>query len=646
MAEGGSDEIVEKIVCGLCSEEYKQPKLLPCFHSYCLECLEKFVVKNARDNAFDCPLCDTTIEVPEGGVNAFEWNIYLDSKLKSESKESHDCDLCGPGVNATNHCIDCEENYCERCSEMHMKQRMSRTHTLMRVSDSEAGGTGTKTITKKAFCTKHTKEEMKVVCKDCNIMLCVVCKLTDHEKHNSVDIEDEASNVKKKIKEAIQKAENRVTKLDNILDTLNEAKDLNNRNRDGALEKLREHGDKLKEQIDKKINDLEQMINGQFADAFSKIASFNTGTEKIKTSLTNLSMHANHVVALSDIVPLLTTVRKLDKQIAQCISKAERHEVAKQDVVYSTWGKDVEFVINNLGLTLGNPSVKRVSKLGECRFGKDGISNNICSLSTTLDNCTVSFTDTNSICAVRTPGSYCESQINFQRGARFLLCATDDQVFLSHIAKKKLKVWKRSSKAIVDLKEYTMYPHGCAHRFNNGNEELVVCFLTDNYDLMSTSQSKGTVKVLPLDDEKKIYDFISERTPAPTRVAVCKVEEFVCLAYPSVGKISVHAKDGLTIHCFDAKSLGLDQRLFRPFGVCFDNENCIIITDRDGGQVLRVSLLGHVIQTLVKGNRPTAIDVDRDDKLWVGYEDKDVTVFQMTYKSHHEKTNNVVFEKV
>ena len=180
MAEGGSDEIVEKRVCGLCSEKYRQPKLLPCFHSYCLECLEKYVEKNVQGNNFDCPLFDTTIEIPEGGVNQFEWNIYLDSKLKSESLEKHDCDLCGPEENATNHCIECGENYCERCSDVHMKQKVSRTHTLLAISDSIRSGT--KAIKKKAFCTKHTKEEMKVVCKDCQKMLCLVCKLTDHEK--------------------------------------------------------------------------------------------------------------------------------------------------------------------------------------------------------------------------------------------------------------------------------------------------------------------------------------------------------------------------------------------------------------------------------------------------------------------------------
>ena len=209
----------------------------------------------------------------------------------------------------------------------------------------------------------------------------------------------------------------------------------------------------------------------------------------------------------------------------------------------------------------------------------------------------------------------------------------EDKVFISQIAVKKVKVWKPSTKAIVYLKECSMYPHGCAHRFNNGSEELVVCFLEDDVDLMSTKKSQGTVKVLPLAWQQTPYAFISDTFPAPTRVSISKRDGIVCLSYPSAGKISVHTKDGLTIHSFDGTKMGIDQQLFRPFGVCFDNENCIIIADRDGGQVLRVSLLGHIIQTLVKGNKPTAVGVAPDDKLWVGYEDKNVTVFQMTNRN-------------
>ena len=60
-----------------------------------------------------------------------------------------------------------------------------------------------------------------------------------------------------------------------------------------------------------------------------------------------------------------------------------------------------------------------------------------------------------------------------------------------------------------------------------------------------------------------------------------------------------------------------------------DNENCIIIADRDGQRVLRVTRSGKLIQVLVDKHRPTAVGVDSDDKLWVGLENTSVTVYQM-----------------
>lgn len=72
-----------------------------------------------------------------------------------------------------------------------------------------------------------------------------------------------------------------------------------------------------------------------------------------------------------------------------------------------------------------------------------------------------------------------------------------------------------------------MYPHGVAHRVNNGHEELVVCFLNADADLMTTTKKKGMVRVLPLDDKKTPYDFIAEASPAPTRVAISKLDGLV-----------------------------------------------------------------------------------------------------------------------
>ena len=270
--------------------------------------------------------------------------------------------------------------------------------------------------------------------------------------------------------------------------------------------------------------------------------------------------------------------------------------------------------------------IKSVSKINVCRLIELF---NVCSLSVAQTFSAMSSTDSDGVCVVSSPGT------NFKKPKWFgeiLLCAVEDKIYFSAMKGKEVKIWNRATGAVVGVYKSGMNPHGIAHRFNKGHEEIIVCFLTEDADLMSTKQSKGVVKVLPLEQEKTPYDFVAETFPAPTRVVVSKLDGLVCLSYPSIGQISVHNKDGLTIHCFGGNDLGVNPELFRPFGVCFDNENGIVIADRDGAQVLRVTLFGQVIQSLVKGNKPTAVDVGSDDKLWVRYEDTGVTVFQMTNK--------------
>lgn len=110
MAERGSDEIVEKAVCGICLEGLKQPKLLPCFHSFCLNCLDNYVTKYIWHNTLRAPFVSST-ELPEDGARQFQINYNMYFESEQWSNETHTCDLCGPDVNADTHCTDCEKSY-------------------------------------------------------------------------------------------------------------------------------------------------------------------------------------------------------------------------------------------------------------------------------------------------------------------------------------------------------------------------------------------------------------------------------------------------------------------------------------------------------------------------------------------------------
>ena len=84
MATSFEIAITEEIKCPICLEQLKQPKILPCQHTYCLECLEG-VAKLNNPNTVDCPECRREFKVPHGsGVKGFPENRLMKFLLEKK----------------------------------------------------------------------------------------------------------------------------------------------------------------------------------------------------------------------------------------------------------------------------------------------------------------------------------------------------------------------------------------------------------------------------------------------------------------------------------------------------------------------------------------------------------------------------------
>ena len=62
MAESLRCKFEEHLTCSVCLETFKDPKVLPCLHSYCHQCIVN-LAKNANCNTIDCPECRLTVQV-------------------------------------------------------------------------------------------------------------------------------------------------------------------------------------------------------------------------------------------------------------------------------------------------------------------------------------------------------------------------------------------------------------------------------------------------------------------------------------------------------------------------------------------------------------------------------------------------------
>ena len=63
--------------CTLCHYQFRSPKILPCYHSFCEACLYAVVASSSVKNSsgvrmFACPICRATAEIQRGGVHTLQ----------------------------------------------------------------------------------------------------------------------------------------------------------------------------------------------------------------------------------------------------------------------------------------------------------------------------------------------------------------------------------------------------------------------------------------------------------------------------------------------------------------------------------------------------------------------------------------------
>ncbi|XP_078602568.1 tripartite motif-containing protein 2-like [Branchiostoma floridae x Branchiostoma japonicum] len=79
MASGVTSQIKEEfLVCQICFEDYYEPKVLPCQHTFCQGCLETIVKKMGK---LTCPNCRRECPLPQNGVKGFPTSFFV-NKLR------------------------------------------------------------------------------------------------------------------------------------------------------------------------------------------------------------------------------------------------------------------------------------------------------------------------------------------------------------------------------------------------------------------------------------------------------------------------------------------------------------------------------------------------------------------------------------
>ena len=135
------DSVKKQLTCAVCNTVFKDPRILPCLHSFCSHCLES-LVRGQKDanKPISCPTCRQESDIhSRRQVRNLPINTLLTTSLDMlsiHSGESIKCDVCDDSVAeeltfAVARCRDCAVYLCKLHDESHRRAKYTRRHTVL-----------------------------------------------------------------------------------------------------------------------------------------------------------------------------------------------------------------------------------------------------------------------------------------------------------------------------------------------------------------------------------------------------------------------------------------------------------------------------------------------------------------------------------
>ncbi|XP_026166316.1 transcription intermediary factor 1-alpha-like [Mastacembelus armatus] len=221
--------------CPVCHLNFhsREPKLLPCLHSFCNKCLpspsrnlamaepQNSQVDSASKplNVIRCPVCRQ--ECME--VDVME-NVFVKDSAEAPSstveRTPQLCMTCDDNTEAAGFCMDCVEYLCTTCVDAHQRVKFTKDHIIREKTEvsQEAHGVSTQ---RPMFCDIHKQEPLKLFCETCDLLTCRDCQLVKHKDHNYQFLEDAYKNHKQHMESMTHQLEEKRKLIEEVSNSIN-----------------------------------------------------------------------------------------------------------------------------------------------------------------------------------------------------------------------------------------------------------------------------------------------------------------------------------------------------------------------------------------------------------------------------------------
>lgn len=332
--------------CSICFEDFKSPKCLPCFHSFCHECLKNHIEATCKPKpapvGFSCPLCRDFTPVANISAKISDWaNEFPNNdtlKKISETLQENLCDGCQRDgedeEEAKQFCLICTEKLCNMCAKYHRRNLLTKDHEVLSFENLQKSPIVT---AMKKSCRAHAGKNIKYYCKDHSVPCCTACICTVHRKCDNIETATETA-------ERLRRTEHNKVSL--------------------AMADLEKELTAIKQELEKNISNIEETSDNLLASAkelYTKILKHiervqNEYLDKLskKTKACKIELQEN-AESIEDKIVYLKRCRRSMKDLLEETNDdqyvREFHETSKKYTTLKDLYSKAKFRIKLVGLT-------------------------------------------------------------------------------------------------------------------------------------------------------------------------------------------------------------------------------------------------------------------------------------------------------
>ena len=316
------------LVCELCNETYQYkdgPLMLPCLHSFCKPCLDRYIEKKetSADNKMVCPTCYSSFPLPED-TKSFPVNLHLSHLARSRRFEKQveegnvKCQVCNDNPKeATSFCCHCCEFFCGKCKFYHLYLYHSEgnEHEILELAKYKKGRLKMKFSPPK--CPQHTQNKLDIFCSECQRLICSDCAQKDHQDHKKGSIDDRSQEEKAELQNLMSGVDEALGKLDEVLQQIQEMREKVKVSAEKATARIHKACDDLIQAAEDRRKILQrkcrEIANGKDDVLLNQMAEL----ESLRNDLSFAQLHAKDAINSYNPQEILTIKKAIQHRLNQ-----------------------------------------------------------------------------------------------------------------------------------------------------------------------------------------------------------------------------------------------------------------------------------------------------------------------------------------